>query len=418
MRARSLAWFFIYLLACTTVLGVVGWQLQAHQRDLFAALARYLFPENWHVAAEQLVERFLKAQVREVLINATVGTSMLLLSMLLFPLKEKLSAAVERDARLSHEEPRELPLWLQGLEEVWLFLMFLAAQLSIFWLGYPPDPARRQLAVMLSYAVLFAQFGVDFISPALQRHGHRYATILKVLLQHPIRLFLFGAVFTVPTILAGKWSHAHPEWSFQHAVAVLFGTNVVCIALAAVAGTFVGCRLLPAASRTKRPWLITRLVVTAAILAGLAYNLRRYGAVGLSLHHKSQILKCNYKVVPGTLHLDLPDLTDIWNTNLKINLRMDVEIENPTPFDVEIEQNHIEVLHDGTPVATTTLTPVAIPAHQKRTPHVELPISLNANAIKKGRALFDRTKWSATLYLQVTPTLELPVHLLVAGAPK
>jgi hypothetical protein len=415
MRARSIAWFIVYLALCTAVLGTVGYLLQAHKDDLFAAVARYVFPSSWHFAAKELVERFLKAQVREVLINATVGTSMLLLSMLLFPIKERLSAAVERDARLSPEAPRELPLWLQALEEVWLFLMFLTAQLSIFWLGYSQDPKKRTLAVALSYLLLFAHFGIDFISPSLQRHSHRYSTILKVLLKHPIRWLLFGAVFTVPTIIAGKWSQAHPEWTFARAVGVLFGTNVVCIALAAVAGTYVGCRLLTDAAKTRRPWLLTRLVVAVGILAALGYNLRRYGAVGLSLHHKSQILKCHYRVVPGTLHMDLPrlptSLDALWKSELKLILRMDLEIENPTPFDVEIEENRIVVSHAGTPVALTRITPVAIPAGQKRTPHIELPIGINAAALKRGRELFDADKWTAMLYLQVTESMELPVKL-------
>jgi hypothetical protein len=166
---------------------------------------------------------------------------------------------------------------------------------------------------------------------------------------------------------------------------------------------------------------VTRLVVAGAILAGLGYNLRRYGTVALSLHHKSQILKCHYRVVPGTLHLDLPklpsSLSDLMKTDLNMKLRMDLEIDNPTAFDVVIEQNRIEVLHDGTKVALTAITPVAIPAHQKRTPHVELPIALNASALKKGRELFDTNKWSATLYLQVSDSMELPVRLLEAKPP-
>jgi len=136
--------------------------------------------------------------------------------------------------------------------------------------------------------------------------------------------------------------------------------------------------------------------------------------VGLSLHHKSQILKCHYSVVPGSLHLELPDLTDLWKGKggLKINLRMDLQIENPTAYDVEIEKNHLEVVHGDTPIASTSITPLRVPAGGRATPHIELPIELNARALEKGRALLDRALWRATLYLQVTDTYELPIQLL------
>jgi hypothetical protein len=412
VRGRSLAWFLVYLAASAAVLGGVGYLLHLHRADLFGLIERYLLPEGWRFAARQLVERFLGAQLREVLVNATVGASLALVSLLLFPLKEHLSAVVEREARLTSDPPRELPLWLQGVEEVWLFVLFATAQLSIFWLGYTLSPFRQNLARVLSYAVLFAQFGVDFISPTLQRHGQRYATILKLLALHPVRLFAFGALFTLPSILAGRWAGAHPEWSFPRAVGVMFGANALCIALAAVAGTFVGAGLLPAARRTRRPHAVTRIVVALLVLFGLGHNLRRYGAVALSLHHKSQILKCRYTLVPASLHIRAAGFAGLWQKGVALHLDGDVEVENPTRFDVAIERNRLEAQHDGALVARTSLAPVAVPAGQTRVVHLALPIQLDGSLLSRGRALLDPARWSITLYLAVLPDFELPIYLV------
>ena len=138
----------------------------------------------------------------------------------------------------------------------------------------------------------------------------------------------------------------------------------------------------------------------------------------LSLHHKSQLLKCHYRVQPSSLHLELPDLSPALLHGIKVTLRMDVEIENPTAFDVEIEENRLDLRHDGARVALAALTPLSVPAHTTRTPHVEIPLELDLSTLKKGRALLDWSRWSATLYLRITPDFELPVYLLVPPAPR
>jgi hypothetical protein len=412
LRARSAAWLLAYVAACAILLGTAAALLERHRHDLVDLLAAYLLPESWRFAARTLVERFLHAQGRQVLVNASVGASLTALS-LLFPIKERLSASFERDARLTREPGRGLPLWLQALEEGWLALVFATAQMTIFWIGYPPHPWRKQLALALSWATLFASTGVSFLSPLWQRHRMRYATILKALLMRPFTLFGFGALFALPPVAAGHFALAH-AWPFPRALLLVAATTVASVAWATLGGTAAAARLFDAARATRAPHLLTRATANLALLALAGANVWLFGAVALSLHHKSQILKCHYRVVPSSLQVDLPELSTVLANDVHVTLRLDLEIENPTAFDVEIEQNRLELRFEGVPVAFTTVTPLAVPAHLSRTAHVELPLAVNLSVLRRGRALLDRDRWSATLYLRVTPDLEFPFYLLTA----
>src|SRR6185503_18939157 len=107
------------------------------------------------------------------------------------------------------------------------FVAMLAAQGTIFWIGYSPDPTRRLLATVLSFVVLFASVGIDFLSPILQRHKLRYSAILKTLFAHPFLLFTFGALFSLPAIIAGHVAANHPTWTFSTQLAIVFGAQIL-----------------------------------------------------------------------------------------------------------------------------------------------------------------------------------------------
>jgi hypothetical protein len=411
MRARSLGWLIVYVLACAAVLGGGGALLVRHKQDLFDLVAAYLLPEEWRFAARSLVQRFVHAQSRQVLVNASVNACLAAVAVA-FPFKERLSASFERDARLTPEPGRGLPLWLEAVEESWLTLLLLTVQFTIFWIGYPPDPLRRQIALALSWALLFFSTGVSFLAPLLQRHRLRYPTILKTLVRRPLTLFGFGALFALPPVLVGQWA-AGEGLPLARAVLLVAGTVIASAAWATVGGAAASSRVLDAALATRPPRLLTRALVNGALLALAVANGWLYGTVLRSLHHKSQLLKCHYRVVPSSLHVQLPDLTAAWKARaVRIGLAFDVEIENPTDFDVEIEDNRLEASFDGRVVARTRVPPLAVPAHQKRTPHVEVPVALDLSVLSRGRELLDGQRWAATLFLQVTPDFELPVYLL------
>jgi hypothetical protein len=342
-----------------------------------------------------------------VLINASVGASWTALS-LLFAIKERLSSSFERDARLVDGPSRPLPLYLQGFEEAWLALLFATAQMSVFWIGYEPDARRRQLALALSWAALFVSASVSFIAPLLQRHGLRYATIGKLLVKRPITLFGFGALFTLPAVLLGRHALAH-SWSLGQALRAVAACTVVSVALATLAGTWLASRLLPAAHTTRPPGLLARAAVNLALLALTAFNVHRFGAVALSLHHKSQLLKCKYQLT--SIGIDLPSLSAALKKSVDVNLKLDLRIENPTPFDVEIEDNRLELSHDGVNVATARISPLAVPAHETRMPHVEIPLHVEVATLTHARELTDWSRWKGTLFVWVAKDFELPIYL-------
>jgi hypothetical protein len=408
VRARSFGWLLVYLMACAALLAAVGFTIVRHRQDLLDLLAAYFLPESWRYAARSVAERFWKAQDKRVLLNACVGASLTVLA-LLFPLKEKLSAAVEADARLTPEPGRALPLWLQAFEEGWLALVFATAQMSLFWIGYPPVKWRQELALGLSWAVLFASAGMSFLAPTWQRHRLRYFTIWKRLLKRPITFFGFGALFTLGPVYTGRYALSH-GWPVERAILAIGGAAVVSVALATVVGTFVAARGLGRAATTHPPHFLTRALVNLALLALFAANVWLYGTIALSLHHKSQLLKCHYRL--AGLKVDLPELSRALLQHLELKLNLDLEIENPTDFDVEIERNRLEVKYEGALVARSSISPLAVPAHQTRRPHVEIPIALDTSVLKKGRQLFDKARWTATFYLTIAEDFELPIYLL------
>ena len=218
LRPRAVAYLLQYIACAGAILGGTAWFLVAHQDDLRQVLLRYLLPESWVAAGGVLVDWFLATQTRAVVVNATVGGTLVLISVLLFPLKERVSAAYERGADLTDDAPSEFPLWFQAAEELKLVLLYVAAQMLILWIGYHPHPLRKQAATLLSFAYLFATFSVDFISPLLQRHRLSYSQILKVLLRHPVVLLSFGALFSLPGVLVGHLVARDTTIAFRDAI--------------------------------------------------------------------------------------------------------------------------------------------------------------------------------------------------------
>jgi len=426
LRGRALGLFVVYLLLAAGVLGLGGWLVLRHRGDALALLAAYLFPESWRLVAEQLIERFFENQVRAVLVNAAVSASLGLLALLLFRVKERLSIAVEKQLELSTGPTTEFSLPFQAWEELVLVLALVASQMTVFWVGYPPDPTRRQWATVLSYLVLFVSYAMNFISPILQRHRLRYGTIAKVLVRRPLAALAFGALFSLPPILVGKWVATQVGWPLWRTLGVLGAVNVLSIAWAAVAGTWLGSRLLPVALQTPRASVAARLLGWATLLGVFAVNVFAFSSVAMSLHHKSQLLKCHYTLVPSSLHIDLPKWSELNWKEVKLGLRADVDIENPTTFDVDVERNRLIVRFDAIDLAEARLSPLSVPAGERRVTHIELPVVLRPEVLKHWPSGFslsnlatlaELSHWDLTLYLQVAPHFEWPIHLLTPRRP-
>jgi len=416
LRLRGRAWglLLLYVLLAGGVLGGLAALLLTYQEQARAALLGHVLPESWIVVAELLIDRFLAAQTRAVLVNALITGTLVLISVLLFPLKERLGAAFERGSGLTERPGRELPLLLQAGQELKLLLLYLALQLSIIWLGYTPDPTRQLAATLLSYLLLFWAFAIDFISPLLQRHGLRYSQILKTLLRHPLAALAFGAFFSAPAVAAGLLVARTPALPLSTAVLALFGANLVSIVWGCLGGTWLGARLLAPAARSRRSGRPARALTWLLLLALLGVNGYVFGAAARSLHRKSQLLKCRYSLVPGSLSLSRPRLASLLQGQLSVGVAFRLQIENPTGFDLAIEDNRLVVRHRESVVAEGSLTPLAVPAGETRVQPVKLTVEARpAVLLRRGRALL-QDAWSVTLYLRVAEGVELPVYLRTA----
>lgn len=409
---RSWGWLLLYLVGCGVVLGATAWAVVRYEGDLRAGLLSYIFPDSWHFAADWVIDRFFAAQKRMVVINAINAGALILVTISLFWLKELVSASFERHGQLTRHPVSEHPLWEQAWEEVKLLVLFLAVQMSIFWIGYPPDPFRENVALVGSYLFLFFTFAIDFVSPIFQRHQGHYSRILKTLARHPLASLSFGAIFAMPPILAGKLWEANDDWSTTTAVVVLFSANMISIVWAAIAGTWLGARLLPAFERTPRSHPASRVVAWVALLAVFGVNTYAFGAVGLSIHHKSQILKLDYDVDLLSFDFDAPGLGSLLADDVEVAVSFEVEVHNPTEYDVEIERNRVEVVHGDTVLATTALPMASVPSGDTVELTVRFPLRVKPSMLRRGRELLDPDAYRITLYLEVADGFELPVYLL------
>ena len=413
LPARTYLWLGIYVVLAGGLLALVGHELVKHKDDLRQLVMDYLLPESWHFAGGLLIDRFLASQELSVLVNAAVGGSLLLVSLLLFPIKEAVSASYETRANLTGQPIEELPLWLQGWEEVKLVLLYLAAQGLIFWIGY--YPGNEILSVVLSYGFLFFSFAIDFLSPVFQRHQGRYSRIIKTLLRHPASSLLFGAMFALPAVIAGHLftpGEGATADSVRNVVIALFSVNVVSIAWAAVAGTKLASGMMPSFARTSPSSTPVKALAWVALLGALTYNTYTFGSLGRALHHKSQILKCEYDVAWTSFGLDMPSLGGLLSDEVEVGVHFEVEIKNPTEFDVVVEDNHLDITHEGTPVAVTKLSPMTIPSGHTVTQRIEFDLAVSPSTLAKGRELLQRESWKITLFVQVADRFEFPIFLL------
>ncbi|GAB4564699.1 MAG: hypothetical protein Tsb0020_15120 [Haliangiales bacterium] len=409
---RSWTWLGIYVAASAALLGAIALLFDLYQAPLRQLIYDYLFPGDWHSTLDLVLERFFLAQQRVVIINAIIAASLVAVTVLLFPLKEWASASFERGAGLTDQPPREHPLIQQAWQEIKLFLLFIAIQGAIFAIGYPPVPILKSVAVGLGYLLIFFTFATDFISPLLQRHRGYYSQILRILARHPLASLSFGALFALPTIAVGRLWVSHPDWSLGVAVALVFGVNLLCMAWAVVAGTWLAAKFLPILPATPRSGVRARAGAWLALLLLLGANGYLYGSILQSAHHKSQLLKCHYEVDFSSFDIEKPSLGEIFNDQVALAVSFDVVIENPTAFDVDVEDSELIVSHREKSVARSLLTALAVPAGQTRTQTIELTLAIDPQTLSWDRALLDLKTWEITLYLDIAPYLRMPVYLL------
>lgn len=416
MPGRAWLWLALYLGLAGGLLFVTARFLIRNQERIEGVILGYIFPDSWHFAAEKLVEHFFAAQHRIVVINAVVLASLMVVTLVLFPVKEKLSESFETGAGLVTEPIREHPLWLQGWQEIQLFALVIALQGTIFLLGFLPYPILSYVAVAAGHGLVIAVFAIDFLAPVFQRHEGHYSRIFKTLASRPHIALAFGAIFSAPTMIFGKLWESNPTWAWDQAVLVLFGVNVLCIGWAAASGTWLASRLYPVFARTERSHPATRRVATGLVIALLLGNAYVYGSLGLAVHHKSQLLKCQYDVDFSSLDLDLdlPGVKALLRKEVEVAATVDVRITNPTPFDVVIENSEVVVSHEGTAVSRARIASLSVRAGTTTTQRLAFTLSGSPTIIARGTGLFDPDQWQLILYADIAPFLRMPIPIVRA----
>lgn len=409
IRKNTAQWAVVYFLAGLFLFSFFIWQLLEHEADLKAMLLDYFFPQSWHGISEQLANFLFDSQTKTVIANVIIAGSLVFASMFLFPIKEKYSAVFEKESRLSNGSAFEFPLWLQAWEEVKLFLFYLTAQSVILWIGYYPYLWAKITSITLSYLFLFFTFGLDFISPTLQRHRKRYSLVLKVLFRHPAIVIAFGALFSLPIIGISRIVFLFPELTLIEMTGILFICNILFLTLAVPAGTRVATTLFPTIDGTRPPQKKSKIYGYSLMLGILSVMLFLHGGLISSLHHKSQILKANYSIDWDSIDYNLPSISNFLNGEALTNLSFDLEIKNPSKFDIIIENSQIWIEKKDKVIATIDVSGFEVPSGQTRNVTLKLDSNSDLGKITNFRELLEH--WRVDLHLEVWPGIPFIVNI-------
>jgi len=410
IRKNSALWMFIYLITGLAIFSVFSWVMLSNQNEIKAAFLSYLFPHSWHEIAEDLVNFLYESQAKSVLSNMILSGSLVVSSMFLFPIKEKYSAEFEKDAKYKNGKVKEFPLIIQAWEEVKLFLLYLTAQSVILWVGYYPYQWANWASISLSYLFLFFTFGLDFISPTFQRHRKSYSLILKVLLKKPILVLSFGLVFSLPVILLSQYVFSFEELTLIEIASILFITNLLFLTLAVPAGTRVATALFANLTRTLRPTKKTVIRSYSAMTIILLLGLFLHSTLISSLHHKSQLLKAEYNVDWDSIEYDLPSLSNFLNGKALTNLSFNINIKNPTDFDIVIEKSQIFVEKKDATIATIDLTGFEIPAGESRQVKMKLDSDSDLSKVTNFREILEY--WRVDMHLELLPGIPFVLNIV------
>lgn len=410
LPSKAWVWLLVYLLLAAGVLGGFAGLLIANQDELKQLFLDYFMPKEWHAAADIMLAHFGSSLPSGVLVSALTAGGLVLVGILLFHPKEQMSRIFEEERDLTGEPVEEHPLLKEMWEEIKLALLYVTAFMVIFWLGYHPDTWRKVTAEIISHTFLAFTFAVDFIGPTLMRHRMSYSQIIKAIFKRPLASFLFGALFAAPTVIVGHFVMKDADMGAGEKVMVIFGVEVLVIVWAAVGGTWLGAKLLPVAKQQQRSSVPVRILAWVALLGTFGANAYVFANLGSAVHAKSQVLKLEYDVDWGSLSFDTPSLSGLLGGKVKVGVGFDLQITNPTDFDVAIEKNRLLVEHGETKLAETRIDPMEVPSGETVEERVQLTLELSPTAALKGAALL-KDEYKVVFYIQITDDIEFPIYI-------
>jgi hypothetical protein len=449
LSKRTWALTGLYFVLAATLVGLTAYLGLRGRPALIEALNTYLFPEAWHAFSSRLVGLILERVPPTLWINGVVLVGLQLAALTLFPLKERISLRLEREQDLVGFTPDEFPIVRQGIEELKLLLVNLALGGLILWLGYSTSPWRRDVASLLSHLHLASFFAVDFMAPLAQRHRVPVERILLTFLKRPVRPLLFGIVMTAPASLVTQAGGDN----LLAMIAFVFAANGLPMAWGILAGTRLMSAQLKNAQNEPRPRpfrLAVAMGLCLAIVTGQGVVL---GALTSSLHAKSQVLKCEYGLPLDGFKLETPNWLSLVSGSIDLKGHLTLTVDNPTPYDLEMEKNRLEILVRGERWWQGRVPELRAPAGEST--RVEIPFAVNVSATQlvsgatKGwqqakqlwgrvsgvlkrmdspSAVIDQTEraiattqlrfeaarqeLSVTLFIEILPGFEFPIYLL------
>lgn len=409
MSRHSGVWLVVYFSCGLVIFSVISGFLLKNQESIKFLVLDYFFPQSWHQISESLGLFFFDSQAKVVVGNLIISGSLVIASIFLFPIKEKYSAKFEKDAAYNNGISQEFSLPMQALEEAKLFVLFLAVQSVILWIGYYPYTWTTNLSVLLSYVALFFIFGLDFISPTLQRHKTSYALILKVLLRNSLAVLCFGLLYSLPIVVFSQVIFRNEELTLIEISAIVFFANILFLTLAVPAGTHLASMLLPEVQHTVEPTKKTRIWVYSTSVITLLIMLFLHGGLIASLHHKSQLLKANYRIDWSSFDVNLPSFGEFFKGSASTSVSFDVEISNPTRFDIVIENSQIVVAKQEIAIATIDLAGFDVPSDSSRAVTVKLDSNSDISKIENFDNILEN--WRVDFRFELWPGIPFVINV-------
>ena len=133
--------------------------------------------------------------------------------------------------------------------------------------------------------------------------------------------------------------------------------------------------------------------------------------LGRTVLTKAPLFKSQYELVDGSLKLDGVGLWDVLSAEPTLGFSVDLRITNPTEVDLVLEENRLELSHQGMLVATTTLEPLRVESGEVRIQRVGVELNVDLGVIRKGGALLNRSDWGAVLYVELDEGREFPIYI-------
>jgi len=410
LKRSSLQWLGIYSAVGIIIFGLFVWFMLSHQQLIKNALLDYFFPQSWHGISEILAEFLFESQTKTVVGNMIISGSLVMASIFLFPIKEKYSAEFEKDAQYNNGKAEEFSLIYQAWEESKLLLIYLTAQSVILWIGYYPYLWTTWLSIALSYLFLFFTFGLDFISPTLQRHQIQYSVIMKVLFKRPLLPILFGLLFSLPIILLSRLVFSYEELTLIEISSILFLTNIIFLTLAIPAGTLVATRLFPVIQQTLVPKKKSIVWGYSVMMITLVFFLTLHTQLIISFHHKSQLLKAEYDIDWSSIDFNMPSFSQLTSGKALSNLSFDIVINNPTEFDIIIEDSQIFVEQKDITIATIDLNGFELPSGENK--RISFNMDTHSDFSKVSDFVDILDDWRVDIHLQVWPGIPFVFNIV------